>query len=272
MTLAGKFAPVRWLYLAFIWANILFILLPLATTLWVAFFSNQIMSFPPEGYTAAWFAKAWSLEDFRSGFFLSFQVAVAASLLALCLGVPAALAISRHRFWGRELINTILMSPLMIPAIVAGTAIYLFYVELQIRSDVQFAATVYGLILAHTLIAIPWVLRLLVASLAGMDPSIEEASLNLGASRLTTFFRITVPSIRPGITAGALFGFIASFGDLEKSLLLVGPGRITLPIAMINYLEYRTDPTIMAVATIQILVIAIALIISDRYVRLGRTF
>ena len=86
-----------------------------------------------------------------------------------------------------------------------------------------------------------------------MNPSIEEASLSLGASRATTFFRITLPLIRPGITAGALFGFIGSFGDLEKSLLLVGPGRITLPIAMVNYLQYRTDPTIMAVATIQFL-------------------
>lgn len=272
MNLVDRLGSLRWLYLGFVWGNILFILMPLATTLWVAFFSNQIMSFPPEGYTVSWFAKAWSLEAFRNGFLLSFQVAVGASMLALCLGVPAALAISRRQFWGKALINTILMSPLMIPAIVAGTAIYLFYVELQLRSDVQFAATVPGLILAHALIAIPWVLRLLVASLVGMDSSIEEASLNLGASRLTTFLRITIPSIRPGITAGALFGFIASFGDLEKSLLLVGPGRITLPIAMLNYLEYRTDPTIMAVATIQVLIIAAALIISDRYVRLGRTF
>jgi putative spermidine/putrescine transport system permease protein len=272
MILARDVAPLRWMYQAFVWAIILFILLPLATTLWVAFFSNQIMSFPPEGYTVSWFGKAWSLAAFRDGFILSFQIAVGASVLALCLGVPAALAIARRQFRGRTLINTMLMSPLMIPAIVAGTAIYLFYVEVQIRSDVQFAATVYGLTFAHTLIAIPWVLRLLVASLSGMDPAIEEASLSLGASRITTFFRITMPAIRPGITAGVLFGFIASFGDLEKSLLLVGPGRITLPIAMINYLEYRTDPTIMAVATIQILVIAVALIVSDRYVRLGRTF
>jgi putative spermidine/putrescine transport system permease protein len=164
------------------------------------------------------------------------------------------------------------MSPLMIPAIVSGSAIYLFYIEVQIWTDIPLAASYYGLTLAHTLIAIPWILRLLTASLAGLNPAIEEASLSLGASRLTTFFRITLPLIRPGITAGALFGFIASFGDLEKSLLLVGPGRITLPIAMINYLEYRTDPTIMAVATIQVLVVAAALIISDRYVRLGRTF
>lgn len=263
---------LRGVYISFVWFIILFVLLPLATTIWVAFFSNKILSFPPDGYTGLWFVQAWKAADFRNGFFLSSQVAVSASTLALIVGVPAALAIARYRFFGRELINTILMSPLMIPAIVSGSAIYLFYIEIQIWSDFQLASTYYGLTLAHTLIAIPWILRLLTASLAGLDPAIEEASLSLGASRLVTFFRITLPLIRPGITAGALFGFIASFGDLEKSLLLVGPGRITLPIAMINYLEYRTDPTIMAVATIQVLIVATALIISDRYVRLGRTF
>ncbi len=267
-----RIGVLRGAYISFVWLIILFVLLPLATTIWVAFFSNKILSFPPDGYTALWFVQAWKAADFRNGFVLSSQVAVSASALALMVGVPAALAIARYRFFGRELINTILMSPLMIPAIVSGSAIYLFYIEIQIWSDFQLASTYYGLTLAHTLIAIPWILRLLTASLAGLDPAIEEASLSLGASRLVTFFRITLPLIRPGITAGALFGFIASFGDLEKSLLLVGPGRITLPIAMINYLEYRTDPTIMAVATIQVLIVATALIISDRYVRLGRTF
>ena len=102
--------------------------------------------------------------------------------------MPAALAIGRYRFRGRELINTVLMSPLMIPAIVSGSAIYLFYIDFQIWSDVQLASTFYGLTLAHTLIAIPWVLRLLVASLAGLDPSIEEASLSLGASAAHDIF------------------------------------------------------------------------------------
>lgn len=259
-------------YWLVVWLLILFIMFPLAVTFWVAFFSNKIMSFPPEGYTATWFTHAWTLAVFRNGFLLSAQVAITAAVLAIILTTPAGLAIARYRFRGRELINTILMSPLMIPAIVSGSAIYLFYIEVQIQTDIQFASTFYGLVFAHTLIAIPWVLRLQVASLAGMNPSIEEASLSLGASRFTTFRRITFPIIRPGITAGALFGFIASFGDLEKSLLLVGPGSITLPISMLNYLQYRTDPTIMAVATIQILIIGGALVISDRYVRLSKTF
>ncbi|WP_374818865.1 ABC transporter permease [Brucella grignonensis] len=266
----GRFE--RAAYIGSVWLVLLFVLAPLCITVWVAFFSNTIMSFPPEGYTLSWFVRAWELEAFRTGFLLSVQIGVLAAVLGLLFGVPAALAIARHRFPGRETINMILMSPIMVPAIVAGIAIYIFYVEVQVMTGIQFAATLPGLVIAHTLIAIPWVLRLVIASLSGLDPAVEEASLSLGASRVVTFFRITLPIIKPGIVAGGLFAFIVSFGDLEKSLLLVGPGRSTLPIAMLNYLEFRTDPTIMSVATIQILIIGAALIISDRYVRLSRTF
>ncbi len=273
LTRLGTFGSLqRVAYLLTVSAILIFILAPLGITIWVAFFSNQIMSFPPDGYTLGWFVRAWELAAFRNGFLLSVQLALIAAVLGLLLGVPAAIAIARYRFPGREFINTALMSPIMVPAIVAGSAIYLFYIEFQIATEVEVAGTLPGLVISHTLIAIPWVLRLVTASLAGMDPAIEEASLSLGASRFTTFRRITLPVIRPGIIAGGLFAFIVSFGDLEKSLLLVGPGRSTLPIAMLNYLEYRTDPTIMSVATIQVLIIGAALVISDRVVRLSRTF
>lgn len=262
----------RVLYLTLVWLVLLFVVAPLLFTGWVAFFSNKIMSFPPEGYSTVWMVNAWETEAFRDGFLLSVQLALASSAVGLLLAVPAALAIARYRFPGREAINTALMSPIMVPAIVAGSAIYLYYIELQILTGIELAGTFYGLGLAHILITIPWILRLVTASLVGMDRSVEEASLNLGASRLRTFFRITLPMVRPGIVAGGLFGFIVSFGDLEKSLLLVGPDRTTLPIAMLNYLEYRIDPTIMSVATIQILIIGVALVISDRYVKLTRTF
>ena len=262
----------RAVYLAIVASVIAFILLPLVMAVWVAFFSNRIMSFPPEGYTLVWFGSAWTSEAFRQGFILSIEIALIAAGAALLLGVPAALAVARYRFPGREAVNTILTSPIMIPAIVAGSAIYLFYIDVQGATGVQLAGTVPGLVFAHTLIAIPWVLRLVTASLTGFGTAVEEASSGLGASQLTTFFRVTLPIIKPGIVAGGLFGFIASFGDLEKSLLLVGPGKNTLPIAMFNYLQYRTDPTIMAVATIQIVIVGAALVISDRYVRLSRTF
>ena len=112
--------------------------------------------------------------------------------------------------------------------------------------------------------------RLVSASLAGFDRSIEEAAQSLGAPPMTTFFRITLPTIRPGIVAAALFGFVVSFGNLEMSMFLVGPGRTTLPITILQYLEYRIDPTIAAVSVVQIVLIGIAMLITDHYVKLTR--
>ncbi len=110
----------------------------------------------------------------------------------------------------------------------------------------------------------------MTASLANLDRAAEEAAQSLGADQWTTFFRVTLPAIRPGVVAGALFGFVTSFGNLEMSLFLVGPGRITLPIAILQYLEWKIDPTVAAVSVIQILVIAVAMVITDRYVKLAR--
>ena len=120
------------------------------------------------------------------------------------------------------------------------------------------------------LIVIPWVARLVTASLAGFDPTIEEAAKNLGASPLTVFRRVTLPSIRPGIVAGALFGFVISFGNLELSLFLVGAGRTTLPIAILQYLEWKIDPTVAAVSVMQIALIGVAMLATDRYVKISQ--
>jgi len=108
------------------------------------------------------------------------------------------------------------------------------------------------------------------ASLAGLDRSIEEAAQSLGANRFTTFRRVTLPAIRPGVVAAALFGFVSSFGNLEMSLFLVGPGRTTLPIAILQYLEWKIDPTIAAVSVLQIGLIATAMLITDRFVKISR--
>lgn len=259
-------------YTALVITILAFVVAPLLFTIWVAFFANKIVSFPPEGYSLAWFLNAWSVDAFREGFLLSVRVALTAMFCGLLVGVPAAIAIARSRFPGREVVNTILLSPIMVPGIVAGSAVYLYFIEVEIQTEFQLAATFRGLVIAHTLITIPWVVRLVVASLVGMNPSLEEASMNLGAGRLTTFRRITLPVIKPGIVAAALFSFIVSFTDLEKSLFLVGPGETTLPIAIVNYLEWTIDPTIMSVATIQILIIGLALVVSDRYVQLSRAF
>ena len=250
--------------------SLAFILMPLFFVTWLAFFREEIPSFPPQGYSLKWFAAVPGNKPFVDGFILSLQVGVIATIVGLALGVPASLALVRHRIVLGPAVNTLLLLPLVMPGIVLGTSLYVFQIETEIATGLPVLGSVAGLIGAHTLVVIPWVVRLVTASLAGFDRTIEEAAQNLGAGPFTTFWRVTLPSIRPGIDAAGLFGFVTSFGNLEMSLFLVGPGRTTLPIAILQYLEWKIDPTVAAASLIQIVLIGAAMIVTDRYVKLSR--
>jgi len=265
-------SAARTIYLLLVVAILAFLVAPLVVIVWASFFSDKILSFPPGGYTLDWYARAWQQPDFVAGFLMSIKIALCAMAGSLLLGVPASLAIERFRFPGRESVRQLLLAPMYVPAIVAGAAVYLYYIQFEISTEVQLAATFPGLLLAHTLVALPWTMRLICASLATTTGIAEEAAQSLGANALQTFFYVTLPIIRPGLIAAALFSFIASFSELEESLFLVGPGKTTLPIAIVNYLEWNLDSTIAAVATVQILIIGTALLVSDRYVNLGKAF
>jgi putative spermidine/putrescine transport system permease protein len=253
--------------------SLAFILVPLVFVTWLAFFKQEIPSFPPEGYTLHWFSAILTQKAIIEGFITSFEVGVVATLIGLLLGVPAALGLVRHVSWWTSGANTLLLMPLVVPAIVLGTAIYVAQVETEVLVyamgyEVPVIGTVGGLIAAHTLIVIPWVVRLVTASLAGFDRTIEEAAQNLGATPFVTLRRVTLPVIRPGIVAAALFSFVISFSNLELSLFLVGAGQTTLPIAILQYLEWKIDPTIAAASVVQIVIIAAAMLITDRFVKL----
>jgi len=247
-----------------------YLLLPLLFVTWLAFFAQEIPSFPPNGYSLKWFQTIPGNERFVSGFVLSLQVAIVATVIGLLLGIPAAICLVRMRFTGREAVGSALLLPLVVPGIVLGIALYVFHVEVEILTELPILGSLGGLIAGHVLIVIPWTVRLITATLIGMDRSIEEAAQSLGADRLTTFWRITLPSILPGMVAAAMFGFISSFGNLEMSLFLVGPGRTTLPIAILQYLEWKIDPTIAAVSVLQIVFIAGAMLLTDRFVKISR--
>ncbi|KAF1023900.1 MAG: Inner membrane ABC transporter permease protein YdcV [Paracidovorax wautersii] len=251
---------------------LLFVLLPLIAVVWVSFFSNKIISFPPQGYSLDWYANGWRLDSFRDGFLLSVKVSLMATVVGMALGVPAALALVRGRFPGKAFVTQLLMSPMMIPGVVAGSALYVYFIQFEMATEVQLAATLPGLVAAHAVLTIPWTMRLVTASLIAIGGQVEEAAMNLGATPWTTLRRVTLPMARPGLVAAGLFSFIVSFTDLEKSIFLIGPGETTLPIAILNYLEWNLDPTVSAVATVQILIIGIALVVSDRYVKLSRAF
>lgn len=264
---------VRWsfvLHRAFVLLMYFFMLSPLIFVVWMSFFVDSIPHFPPSGYTLKWYESAWQNASFMNGLILSLQVAVVAAVSGVLLGLAAALGIVKYRFLGSKLANTLLLSPLLIPGIVAGIAIYLFYMRAENALDTDIVGTFGGLVVAHVCLTIPWTVRLVSTGMSGLDPSIEEAARNLGASGWTAFRRITLPMLRPSIVAASLFSFIVSFENLELSLALVGPGKTTLPIAIMQYLEFNLDPTIAAVSAVQILLLGVIMLVTDRFVKLSQ--
>ena len=247
-----------------------FLLLPIVLVLWLSFFSNEILSLPPDGYSLRWYSALLAKREFTDGFVLSLEVAVTATLIGLAVSLPASLVLVRGRFAGREALLNFLMAPLIVPAIVIGAALYLFFIQIEIATDIPLSGSAPGLVAAHVLLTIPWCIRLLTANLVGLDPAIEEAAASLGARGVIILARITLPMIWPGLVAAALFAFVVSFGNLEISLFLVAPGETTLPIAILEYLEWKLDPTIAAVSTLQILLIGAGLFATDRMVGLAR--
>lgn len=243
---------------------------PIVTVIVISFFDQEIVSFPPEALTLKWYVNAWAQRDFARGFLTSLEIALAATAFGVPIGTAASLALVRGRIPGRGVINMILLAPLAVPAIVAGSALYMFYLRAEDWLDMDIKATLGGLVAANVLITIPWTVRLVTASLSGLDRSAEEAAANLGARPFTVFRRVTLPMLRPGIVAAALFSFVSSFENLELNLLLVGPGRTTLPVAMLSYLDFRMDPTLAAVATAQIVMVSILMLVTDRFVKLSR--
>ena len=195
--------------------TMLYILLPLIFVTWLSFFWQEIPSFPPEGYSLRWYKAIASNDRFVDGFLLSLQLGVIATALGLTVGVPAALCLNRYAFIGKEGLNSLLLLPLMVPGVVLGMALYVSQVEAEIATGLPFLGSLGGLVMGHILIVIPWTVRLVTASLAGFERTLEEAAQSLGADRWTTFRRITLPSILPGVVAAALFGFVSSFGNLE---------------------------------------------------------
>jgi sulfate transport system permease protein len=203
------------------------------------------------------------------------MVAIAVPLNTI-FGVGCALLLVRHKWKGNGAIDAIINLPFAISPVVIGLSLFLLYGTKGwfgpglAEAGIQVLFSVPGMVLASIFVSLPFVVRETVPVLQEIGTEQEQAASTLGANAWQTFWRITLPAIRPGIVAGALFGFVTSFGNLEMSLFLVGPGRTTLPIVILQYLEWKIDPTIAAVSVVQILLIAGAMLITDRYVKLAR--
>ena len=248
----------------------LLILAPVVMVVITSFFDQEMVYFPPQGWTLHWYGNALSQREFASGLIVSLEVALLATLIGVPLGTIAAYSLVRADFPGKRWVTMLLLGPLAVPGVVAGTALYLFYLRVQNNLPGDITGSLPGLVSAHVLLTIPWTVRVVLSSLQGLDLAAEEAAANLGARPRTVFLRITLPQMRAGLVAAGMFSFIQSFENLEFTLLLVGPGKTTLPIVILNYLEFRMDPTLSAVATIQIAIVALLMLVTDRFVKLSR--
>ncbi len=248
--------------------GIILIAVPLILTLYLSVFDEKLILFPPRGYTLDWYPAI--LPNFGSAILTSLELGVASVIGSLLLGVPAGIGLARHRFRGRGIIATLLLAPLTVPGIALGLAIYVALVAVDEQLGSAVTGSMIGLVLAHIMITTPWVVRLCLASLTNHDRAAEEAAASLGANPLTVIWRVTLPAMRAGIIAAALFAFVISFENLELALFLTSPGVTTLPVAVLQYLEYHIDPLVSAVAVAQIVAVAVLLLVLDRFTRLGQ--
>jgi len=213
--------------------------------------AREYIAFPPRSLSLQWYLRIPG--RYLSAFQTSLIVALAVSGVAAVLGSLAAFAIVRGTHPGRALVQALFSSPLQIPHIVVGVAVLQFYYLLVQRWGVDLLGTMSGLIAAHVVVTVPYVIGSVVAVLTGFNVALEEAALNLGASRISTLRRVTLPIIAPGVIVGALYAFIMSFGNVPISLFLVKPGVTTLPVEVFFGIEFDFNPSLLALSTIVVL-------------------
>jgi putative spermidine/putrescine transport system permease protein len=238
-------------------AGYAFLMAPIAIVIVLSFTSGTSVSFPPPGLSLRWFRYLAGRDEFISSAIVSLEIATLASLGAVALALPAALALVRERVPGKAVVESLLMSPLVLPGIVTGIALLQYFTATGvIRSFPR-------LVLAHLVVCTPYAIRSITASLHGIDPSLEEASRTLGASRVTTFRRVLLPLLRPGVAAAFIFSFITSFDNVVVSIYLIGADTVTLPLRILTYVEWQFDPSIAAISTVFVVVTTAVVIAAE---------
>ncbi|MEH6721093.1 MAG: ABC transporter permease subunit [Aurantimonas endophytica] len=234
-----------------------FLLLPLVVIVGASLTTSEFLAFPPQGLTLRWYEVVISDPTYVASFLTSSALALAATVVAIVLAVPAALAIARNEFPGKAAFASLLLSPLVLPHLVLGAAL------LQFGSSIGLTRNFAALLVGHVVIVTPFVLRTVLPMLDKNQLALEEASRDLGAGPIQTFFLITLPQIRAGIVAGAIFAFITSFINVELSIFNTTAALNTIPVQLFNYVQYSVDPSIAAVSAATILAAVVAIVLID---------
>ncbi|GGC05156.1 ABC transporter permease [Marinobacterium zhoushanense] len=236
-----------WLVLLFLMAPIL-VIIPLSFNAEPYFtFTEGMLAFEPEAYSLKWYQEILADDKWLLAIKNSFYIGIMATIIATVLGTTAAIGLTRADMPFQRMIMALLLSPMIVPVIITAAGMFFFYSQLDI------AGSYIGVILAHAALGTPFVVITVNAALAGFDYSLVRASLGMGAKPVYTFFKVIMPLIRPGVISGALFAFVTSFDEVIVVLFLAGPEQRTIPRQMFSGLREEINPTILAVATLLVI-------------------
>jgi putative spermidine/putrescine transport system permease protein len=229
-----------------------YLVIPSLVVIVMSFSGGLFLEFPPRILSARWYLASWSSPPWIDATLRSVKVAVLVTVLATTLGTMTSIALARLTFRGKPLLNALVVSPVIVPTIVLSIGIYSVYARWRL------IGTLAGLVLAHTVLALPFVVLNVTAVLMKLDRSLERAARILGAGPLRTFFRVMLPLIAPGIASGAIFAFLTSFDEIVIAMFISGADP-TLPKLMFDGIRYELNPVVAAVSSQLVVVTTLGL-------------
>jgi putative spermidine/putrescine transport system permease protein len=231
-----------------------FLLAPILAVIPLSVNDGSFLSYPLQGISGRWYEAVFAPTPWMPALHNSLVVAAATTVLATVAGTLAAYGLAFADFRFKQVVMALLISPMVVPIVIIALAVYLGFARYGL------VHTFTGLVLAHTMLAIPFVVITVSATLHGFDANMVRAAASLGAGPLSAFRTVTMPLIAPGILSGAVFAFVTSFDDVVVAMFLAGPGQFTVPRRMFNALRDKLDPSIVALA-VCLLAVSIALFI-----------
>lgn len=249
------------------WSVLFFLILPILVIIPLSFnvepyftFTDGMLQFDPAAYSLRWYREIFSDDKWLLAIKNSFIIGIFAALIATLIGTVAAVGLSRSEMPFKRLITALLLSPMIVPLIIIAAGMFFFYTKFNL------VGSYVGLIIAHAALGTPFVIITVTAALSGFDRSFYNAAISAGASPIRAFWDIVVPLIRPGIISGGLFAFVTSFDEVVLVLFLAGPDQRTIPKQMFSGLREQINPTILAVASL-LIIVSVAFLISLEILR-----
>lgn len=253
--------PLLWLFSA---AALVFIAAPAFILIPVSFTTTPFLSWPPKGFSLQWYEAFFTTPAWSAALLRSLAVGLLTALLAMALGIPVAYALAKHKIAGKSALLMLVLIPVVLPSIIIGVGLFYLY------SSIGLLQTTAGLVLGHTVFALPYVVITVMAALRTYDERLDHAAWTLGASRLTTFRLVSLPLMKAGMASAFLFAFVQSFDELSVSLFVASPTMPTLPRQLWAEALYRLSPTLAAASSVMIGIVAIPIICSQLWAGIGR--